>query len=299
MKLAIVVLCWRNRAEAFALIEGLMRWQRLSPTVILVENEAESPSFGGVGGLVNLVSPENKGFGGGCNIGIQEAIRLGMHQVLLLNTDAEIQEQELEKLLSAMAADERVFSVGPKLEEGGDGKTKVYAGGKNIAWHINTRRTLEEIGDVTGIVDSDYTPGAIALFDLRKIGQVGLLDETYFFSGEVADWCYRAAKAGFGSKTVLGATGYHRAKETKLRRGMYIYYNFRNRFLFIRKHRLGWQPRAFWYKTILRELAFFLVKGNWIGARAVSLALFHILIHRYSNQNSYFVEPTYGHDRHT
>jgi GT2 family glycosyltransferase len=65
---------------------------------------------------------------------------------------------------------------------------------------------------------------------------VGLLDEDYFFSIEVADLCIRAGERGYTSVIDTRARAFHMlSRSTSFRDALYPYYIIRNRFVFIRK----------------------------------------------------------------
>lgn len=294
MELAVILLSWKNKAETWQQIEVLGQWQQLRPLVIVVENEAEVPSFGQAnscdGRLVNLVSKENRGYGGGINLGLRTAAERSARFALLLNPDAEVAEPEVAKLVALLQNDPKLFSVGPLLLEGTGDRVRAYAGGQNIALHLNTRRAWHgALPAGQAVLPSDYTPGAVALFRVSHCRQVGFLDEKFFFSGEIADWCYRAALAGLPSKTLLGAVGHHHAEDSPRRQGMYIYYNFRNRFLFVKKHQLGPRLQWRWGRVVLLQAVFFLFRGKTGSARAALLALVHGLLGKFGNQNKFFI----------
>ena len=89
----------------------------------------------------------------------------------------------------------------------------------------------------TTLLDVDDVPGTVALVRRQVFERVGLLDEAYFFGGEMADLCHRARLCGFRSVTDPGARAQHdldRSSET--RQTLHRYYIVRNRFLFVRKH---------------------------------------------------------------
>ena len=68
--------------------------------------------------------------------------------------------------------------------------------------------------------------------------QIGLLDEEFFFSGEIADFCKRARNGGHRVCVDLEVEARHDASDTPQtrRETLYVYYSLRNRFLYAKKH---------------------------------------------------------------
>jgi len=292
MKLGIVILHWRNVEQTRELLDKLQTWDKLKPTILLVQNEATKDAFPDIteSNIIKSYSKENLGFGGGCNLGIKASMNQNLDCTLLLNTDAEIAEEELEKLVNHLKANPNIFSIGPKLIESANGKEHIYVGGRNIAKNMATRLQLNEIGENDGkSVVVDYTIGAIILLNNAHLDEVGLFDMDYFFSGEVADLCHRAQSKGFEVVTLLEATGYHRTESSDLRESMYKYYSLRNRFLFIRKHNLSSAYRNKWYKLVFKEF----LHGIWIRdkvkARTMFYTLWDVTTGKMGNRNDLFL----------
>ena len=236
--LAIILLSWKDSTEATALAKKMRTWQKLKPLLILVENESNQGDKQEkiAANLIKIYSTENRGYSGGNNLGIKAALAEGAQYLLLMNPDAEISEDNCMKLLATMQKQPKLFSIGPKLYEGQPGAFKIYAGGKDIGVHLNTRLAYDEKVHQTSLVEVDYTIGAIILFDGEKLKEIGLFDEAYFFSGEVGDICKRARMAGYICGTTMEAIGYHYAQPSLLRGTLYSYYGFRNRLLYLKKY---------------------------------------------------------------
>ena len=86
-----------------------------------------------------LPSTSNRGYGGGNNLGIRAAARDAHSAILLLNSDVEISEAAVCRLLARLEADPTLSVVGPLLVETSKTRTCCYAGGRDIARHPRTR----------------------------------------------------------------------------------------------------------------------------------------------------------------
>ena len=140
----------------------------------------------------------------------------------------------------------------------------------------------------TTLVDVDYVPGTVALLRRQVFESVGVLDEEYFFSGEMADLCHRARSHGFRSVIDPGGRARHDLdRSLRAREILHIYYVVRNRFLYVRKHHarrrvwldVRWIARA--VPTVLAALC----RGRWRRARSVALGVLDGVRGRFGGQN--------------
>ena len=170
-------------------------------------------------------------------------------------------------------------------------------GGRDIALHPLTRIAVSPgaLSALPGypLQPVDYVPGTVFLARRTVFEQVGLLDEQYFFSGEIADFCRRAKAYGHDAFVALDVLAEHDTGHapSRLRDTLYAYYSLRNRYLFVRKHHGSETARLFAYWTWVgsQQIARSLMRGNASRARALYLALAHGLTNRYGNQNAKFL----------
>ena len=81
-----------------------------------------------------------------------------------------------------------------------------------------------------------YLPGTVLLLRRAALQEIGLFDENYFFSGEVADWFLRLQKTKWKFALDENVIVEHSNKgNTTYRKTHYIYYSLRNRYLLIEK----------------------------------------------------------------
>ena len=128
----------------------------------------------------------------------------------------------------------------------------------------------------TDVLDVDYVSGTAALIGRWTFEAVGLLDEDYFFGGEMADFCCRARGEGLRCVTDTRARATHDLQRSSdLREALHAYYTLRNRFLYVRKHHPERRRSlyAVWGWRGLRAIAGSLARGRLARARALSLGL--------------------------
>jgi GT2 family glycosyltransferase len=213
----IVVLTWNGRQDTLACLRSLKNVSYPNFRIIVVDNassdgtaEAVRKEFPGVEILLNS---SNLRFAGGNNAGIRRALEGGAEYVLLLNNDTVVKADFLGKLVSRVEGDERAGMAGPKIYYFSQKDLLWYAGGKIEWWkgwisHKGVREVDRGQYDTPG--ETDYITGCCLLVKRSVIERVGMLDESYFIYGEDADWCVRAARAGFRLLYVPDAVLWHK-----------------------------------------------------------------------------------------
>lgn len=291
MRLAVVILNWNATEETKRCLLEVRRWgdsAGIPPrTIWVVDNASHEP---GVKSLERehpdvrfLMSPVNRGFAGGNNLGIVAAMEHGGDAIALLNNDATLDGRSVASMVSTLSSDSRIGVVGPVLS---DGNPLLSLGGRDIAHHMGSHLRARDPPD--RLLDVDYVPGTAVLIRRRTFEEIGLLDEDYFFSGEMADLCRRARRQGLRCVTDPGARASHDLRRSsELRETLHAYYALRNRFLYVRKHHpkrrgrlyLTWSLRAAFAVTAA------LARSRPGRARAMTLGVFDGLRGRFGGQN--------------
>ncbi len=289
MELAIIILNWNAAEDTIRCVRAVSAWQRLHPVVWVVDNGSSDESAEHIARAcpnVHLIrNSTNLGFAGGNNVGISQALAVGEAPILLLNNDAFIEETDVIRLLTTLHADEHIGFVGPLLYDAATPDRLLSAGGKSPLRHHSHIYDLPVDGPVRTVV---YVPGTVILGKAQVFGGVGLLDENYFFSTEVADLCVRARRQGYLSLIDARARATHALhRSSHLRDTLYVYYIIRNRFLFIRKfYRYARLPLYIvWALYSLAVAMRVWLKGKADMARAVLVGLWDGLRGQFGGQN--------------
>jgi|GEM_PF-713644 len=235
-RLAIILINWEHSRETIRVISQIHSWNRLEPLIIVVDNgssrEERDLLQKEAQGAILVLNSLNRGFAGGNNDGINRALTEKCDYILLLNVDAEITEESVETLLSVLENNPDLGAIGPILREGGN----LFAGGRDISRYAHTRILYENRGSNTPLIIVDYVPGTVFLVRGEVFKNVGLLSEDYFFSGEIADFCYRCRVGGRRCGVYTGCNALHHIEKGIRRDTIHPYYSLRNRFLYIRKN---------------------------------------------------------------
>jgi GT2 family glycosyltransferase len=291
MKLAVVILNWNALEDTAACLRSVQAWETaplpVRPALWVVDNGSRPPGIEPVRRefpeVHVLASPVNRGFAGGSNLGIEAALAGGSDAVLLLNNDAAVDAASVAALLATLGSDPRIGIVGPTLWHRG---RCVSAGGRDIARHRVTHLQVRE--PPVALLEVDYVSGTVALVRRQVFEAVGLLDEAYFFGGEMADLCHRARRHGLRSVTDPRARAVHDLdRSSRERRTLHLYYIVRNRFLFVRKHyprRRAWLVPLWTGWAALTALVA-LGRGDRRRARAAALGALDGVRGRFGGQN--------------
>jgi len=288
--LAIVILNWNNGADTIATVRAIQDWEALAPAIWVVDNGSEDDSVERIRsecpGVRLLLSDHNLGFAAGNNLAIRQALTKGQTaSFLLLNNDAVIDESDAKQLLETL---ERTGAgiVGPILRDPPPAARLQAAGGLNPVWRADTH--INCLLDELAPYPVDYVPGTAILIAAEVFERVGLLDEEYFISGEIADFCLRAQRCGYRPLIDPTVTVYHdTGRSSELRVAFYTYYFLRNRFLFVRKLYPQWQLLLFlrWGLFGMVSIVGSRLRGQRRRASALALALRHGLTGQFGDRS--------------
>jgi hypothetical protein len=240
-RVAIVVLQWRRVEETIGCLRSLVALDYPDHRVLVVDNHSADGSvarlrreFPAVDVLENA---ENLGFAGGCNAGIRAALAdPAVGYVLLLNNDTRVAADLVTRMVAAAEADPTVAVVGA-VNAAGDAYTS--SGGWLRWWtgryaDVFDERPAAEVCRMPAI-DVDTVAGSSMLVRAGPLRAGVLLDAAFFCVWEETDWCLRLRAQGGRVVLATGARLEHRISTT-MGKPLQLYYRFRNRPYFMRKH---------------------------------------------------------------
>jgi GT2 family glycosyltransferase/glycosyltransferase involved in cell wall biosynthesis len=158
-------------------------------------------------------SPGNVGFSAGCNIGIRAALDEGANLVLLVNSDAVVAPDTLERLEHSLAVEPGAGIAAPLIVARAEPGTVGSAGIRYSA--TSGRMRHEGFGGRTEDFcegparPTDVVSGCVMLIRREVFDAAGAFDERYFYSFEDIEFCLRARRAGFSSLLIPSALAYH------------------------------------------------------------------------------------------
>jgi hypothetical protein len=289
--LSIVIVNFNTKAITLACLQSLYQYTvGIDFEVIVVDNAstddsvAELNKFGAKHHTFKLIlSPENRGFGVGNNLGAKEAV--GKY-LLFLNSDTLFVENNLSYCLGQMRKyeDTGVYSCNLTNKDG----SRQPSGGffpnlKNLfAWQLFLddlpliAKLFLSIHPHSSQSSSDWVTGAFMIIPAKLFQEVGGFDEKIFMYVEELELCYRIKK--LGKKVVLdshtslihlgGASGGSHLAITSEIKGMLYFWQ---------KHKPKWQlflvKFIFWVGSLLRYLIFGIIMANATHRKSYRQAL--------------------------
>ena len=183
--------------------------------VVLVDNASPDPSgaelarrYQEVEGITVIRTRHNRGFGAGCNAGIQHALSTltDLEHVLLLNPDARLRPGALGALRSCARHHPRAAIVGCRIV---DRRGELwFANGRLPRWTLSEPH-VPPPGNKTEH-PSEFVSGCCMLIDAAMLRRGVRFDESFFLYGEDADLCYRVLQRGRSIWITQAATVEHR-----------------------------------------------------------------------------------------
>jgi GT2 family glycosyltransferase len=240
-----IVLNYRTPRATVAAVRALQASQLRPCAVIVVDNASGDDSVAmfesEVADVHVRVSRINGGFSAGCNLGIDEALRLGAQRVLLVNSDVMVHPGALGALEAALDADPTLGIVGPIVVSSANSEGVVQSVGisySRATGRMRHRGYGRQVAETPAFSrrDVDGVSGCAMLIRREVLERVGLLAEEYFFGFEDLDLCLRAWQAGFSSACIGTAVVVHEGSLSIGRASSgRIYFATRNHLLLARR----------------------------------------------------------------
>jgi N-acetylglucosaminyl-diphospho-decaprenol L-rhamnosyltransferase len=155
-----------------------------------------------------LVEQGNLGLAAGWNRGLRE---VGGDWALILNADAWLVDDAVERLVEFGREHPRAAVVGPRLLNQ-DGSLQRSVRGFPTLWRLATEYLfLRKLAPGTQLLngfyaggfdhdharEAEFVMGSCLLVRRAAIDEVGEVDESFFLFSEETDWCYRFRQAGW------------------------------------------------------------------------------------------------------
>ena len=251
---AIIILNWNNFDDTNECLSSLYKADLCEGFIVLVDNGSQDGSYEKLRqkwsywkAIHWIKNKENLGFAGGNNVGIQYALAKGAEYIMLLNNDTVVDPDFLKPLIKYMATNDNVGIVGPKIFLYSD-PNRFQAVGCQLSMATGRFGPIgggqRDNGQYNVARDCAYLSGAALMISRKCIERTGLLEEDYFAYCEEVDLCLRARVAGFKIVYIPNSKIWHKVSSStkRLKKGssLQLYFTFRNKIIFYRKHAKLW-----------------------------------------------------------
>lgn len=222
---------------------------------------------------------KNLGFTGGNNLGM----RLAQGEYfLLLNNDTEVIDPKfIEKLLAPFRQHESVAMVSPKILYHDPPNVIQYAGYEKVNPLTGRNGQIGEGQHDSGQYSSSFTNyahGAAMLVKRAVAEQIGIFTDHFFLCYEELDWSARCINSGFKIYFQNDTHIVHKESSTMGKESpMKVYYNNRNRIMFMRRNSTTLQFFIFLcyfiVLTIPKNVLSFAFKRQWAHLKSFVQAI--------------------------
>lgn len=188
-------------------------------------------------GLTVVRPGANKGFAGGCNLGMTQAMKEGAAYCLLLNPDTRAETDFVAPLRAVMERYPDVGAASPTVLEDSPDRSVTNGGGVINWWAGSPKGVKGRRLRATGpYVDVPFVTGAAMLIRMEAVRAAGPMDERYFLYFEDSDYCQAIRQAGWTIAYLPDAEVLHATSSVAGRRSrLYLYCFGRNRIRFMRR----------------------------------------------------------------
>jgi GT2 family glycosyltransferase len=172
-------------------------------------------------GVKLIETHQNLGFGRANNIGMQYALEAGFDYLFLLNQDAWIEPDTLEKLIAA-ADKKREYNILSPVHLNGKGDAADF-GFSEYTGLKNREEALQLTDEVTAY---PFINAAMWLLPISAIKEVGVFAPIFAHYGEDRNYVHRVQQQGHQLGLVKAAFGYHDRAARPVSREQWFYSEF-------------------------------------------------------------------------
>jgi GT2 family glycosyltransferase len=245
-QVAIILVNWNQKEELHECLDSIRALSYKDFSILLVDNNSSDGSVELARNLLDsriqiLRNRRNLGFARANNQAIKIALKMGVDYIMLLNTDATIEQGGLTRMVAFMEEKRNVAAVSPLILFHQRKDVISYAGGiidgnfRNFS-HRGSLQTNR--GQFNAIEKVDFITGCCVIFRAEVLREIGLFDEQFFMYFEDTDLSLRLRIKGHEIFFLPNVKVWHKISESGVsgKKFYYHYYMNRNRLLLIKKH---------------------------------------------------------------
>ena len=241
--IAIILLNWNGYEDTNECLESLRKCKYNNFDVVIVDNASTDDSLiklkNEYRDMIYLESDSNRGFSGGCNIGILYALHKEYDYIMLLNNDTIVDPNFLDELIVASEKHKEYSILGGKAYYYED-KKRIHMAGAKLNWLKGnyTRHGADSYDDEkhNAIREVEFTSAYFLLAKSEVFKNIGLLCEDYFFGQEEVDFGARYSRFGYKVLYVPKSIIWHKIAGSHIPATPKDIYNvYRNKLIFMEK----------------------------------------------------------------
>lgn len=265
-KVLISAINYRCSKETIELINSLKNLD-YKPIDILILDNSENDDYQPIKKVfpkVKLLINNNIGVSGGINQALNYAEKNKFDYLLMLDADVELDKDCLKEMVKVALDNPQTAIIGAK---------SYYFNEKNILQDIARKYNpykgslvreiggVEDKGQFETVREVSYVWGGCLLFDIKKMKDIGRLDERYFLFYDTMDIQIRAQKLGYKVFYAPKAKLWHKVSRSQSSSNYFDYYSVRNRLLLVKKFNTLIQKFIFYIYFLFLVLPFKTIKN--------------------------------------
>jgi len=281
--IAIILLNWNGYEDTNECFESIEKCKYKNFDTIIVDNASTDDSLirlrNKYKNAIFLESDSNRGFSGGCNIGILYALHKEYDYIMLLNNDTIVDPNFLDELIAASEKHSDYSIFGGKAYYYEDGK-KIHMAGAKLNWLKGnySRYGADSYDDdkYNEIREVEFTSAYFLLAKSEVFKNIGLLCEDYFFGQEEVDFGARYSRYGYKVLYVPKSIIWHKIAGSHIPATPKDIYNaYRNKLIYMEKFLfkpwfLLWKIMFTFYAKTIATKRLHKLHVNYGGNRSVS-----------------------------
>jgi GT2 family glycosyltransferase len=234
-KVFILILNYNGKHTLAHCLQSVYQLRYPNFDVVVIDNDSKDGSLEEAKRLFPrahfIKNMHNLGFSAGNNVGIRFALEKMADYVWLLNNDAKVDRDSLNRLVKVGENYSRTGILSPLILHS---KTKNiwFAGGK-IDW-MTMKAVHVPPQSLDKPIRTEYISGCAMLVKKEVFREIGLLDEHFFLYYEDADFSLRARYSGFELEVIPDAQVFH--EEVSVENPSKIYWLVVSGLQFFHKH---------------------------------------------------------------
>jgi len=271
-----VILNTNRRADTLACLASLAESDYAHLTVLALDNASTDGSPEAIAAAFPAVQvlplAQNLGYAGNNNVGIAAALTQGADWLFVLNEDTVQAPACISRLVALGESDPQIGIVGPLVYHYDEPAVIQSAGGRlGRYWkslHTGHNEPAQGHPLLAAPRPVDFISGCAILVRRETVEQIGALDERFFYYWEETEWCLRARRNGWQVWFEPAAQLWHKGVQRDYQPNPSVtYYNTRNQFMLLAKHRA---PLTVWlvaWVEVARTLTSWTIKPRWRAMR--------------------------------
>lgn len=261
---------WNLKKDLGECLDSVLASTHPNNLIVVVDNGSQDGSVNFVQEnypKVQIIAlPENLGYAGAVNYGIEWALKQSANFVFILNNDTIVSPQAISQVVEVMIKNQYIGIASPKILHYHK-PNRIYSLGtksyKVSPLPISIGKNHYDSSKYSKIQKFDYVTGTAMMISGSCIEKTGLFNTNYFMYYEDSEYCRRAQENGFSIVCVGYSTIFHKGGVSASKNmEKIVNIRARNRFVYYRKYPHGPSKRltnlVIWLIALWKTCGYFL-----------------------------------------